>query len=59
MWGEFCNNEDEAIVDSASIPNKGGQIRVWDYSTGEMSYYTVDEDELDRIINNCNKTGEV
>lgn len=62
MWGEFCNTyspneesndieftgETEPIKSEAVIED--GQIRIWNYKSGKVKYFNVDEKTIVKVL---------
>lgn len=61
MWGEFCDvyapnakNEDieftgETKPIKSDVVIEDGQIRIWNYKTGKVKYYEVNEALINKI----------
>lgn len=62
MWGPFCNtyspdarNDDiEFTAETESIKSNAvvedGQIRVWNYKSGEVKYFEVNEETIVKVL---------
>lgn len=52
MWGVFCDDielkgKTETIKSNETI--KDSQIRIWNYKTGQVEYYEVNEKTINKI----------